>query len=70
MSDSHPLAAWAERNGKTVPEIAADAGCSRWHLENIVAGRKQPSLGLAKRLTEVTGGEVPMDAFLLAGGAA
>lgn len=64
MSDSHPMAAWGERNGITVPQIAASAGCSVGHLRNIFAGRKEASLGLAKRLSELSGGEVPMDAFL------
>lgn len=64
MSDSHPLVAWAARNGKTVAEIAVAAACSRSHLDNILAGRKEASLRLAKRLSGVCGGEVPMDAFL------
>lgn len=58
------MLAWAERNGKTVPEIASSVQCSEWHLRNICAGRKEASLGLAKRLSELSGSEVPMDAFL------
>lgn len=64
MSDTHPMLRWAERNGKTVPEIAASADCSESHLRNIVAGRKEASLGLAKRLSDLTDGEVSMEAFL------
>lgn len=55
---------WAEGNGKTIPEIAAAVSCSEWHLRNIFAGRKEASLGLAKRLSDLSGGSVPMDAFL------
>jgi transcriptional regulator with XRE-family HTH domain len=64
MSDKHPILRWAEENGRTVPDIAAAAGCSDAHLRNICAGRKEASLGLAKRLSALSGGTVPMDAFL------
>lgn len=58
------MLAWAERNGMTIPNMATSVECSEWHLRNIFAGRKEASLGLAKRLTELSGNEVPMDAFL------
>lgn len=66
MSDKskHPLLAWADRKGMTVGEVAEAADCSEWHLRNICAGRKEASLRLAKRLSEVSGGKVPMDSFL------
>ena len=64
MSDSHPMLRWAGANGMTVAAIASAVGCSEWHLRNIFAGRKEASLGLAKRLSELSGNEVPMDAFL------
>lgn len=57
---------WAELHGKTVAEMAQEAGCSEWHLRNILAGRKTASLGLAKRLTDLSGKVVPMDSFLSA----
>jgi len=55
---------WAELSGMTVAAVAVAAGCSEWHLRNIFAGRREASLGLAKRLSDVSGGAVPMDAFL------
>ena len=55
---------WADVNGKTVAELATAGGCSVSHLRNIFAGRKEASLGLAKKLSEISGGTVPMDAFL------
>jgi len=64
MSDLHPMLRWANGKGMTVSVLAATVGCSEWHLRNIFAGRKEASLGLAKRLSEVSGSEVPMDAFL------
>ena len=67
MSDApkHPLLTWADRKGLTVGDIAGAAECSEWHIRNICAGRKSASLRLAKRLSEVSGGKVPMDAFLI-----
>jgi plasmid maintenance system antidote protein VapI len=55
---------WAETAGMSVGQLAEAADCSDAHLRNIFAGRREASLGLAKRLSEVSGGEVPMDAFL------
>ena len=55
---------WAETNGRSVSELADAAECSEWHLRNIFAGRKEASLGLAKRLSDVSGGSVPLEAFL------
>jgi len=70
MSDTHPLLRWGRRNGMSVDEIAAAAGCSGTHLRNIVAGRKQASLSLAIRLNTLSRGKVPVDAFLKPGGVA
>lgn len=64
MSEPHPMLRWAESNGLSVKQVADAAECSDAHLRNIFAGRKEASLGLAKRLSEVSGGAVPMDAFL------
>ena len=55
---------WALGQGITIPEIAEGCGCSDSHLRNIFAGRKEASLPLAKRLSDFTSGNVPMDAFL------
>lgn len=55
---------WAETNGKTVKDLAEASDCSDAHLRNIFAGRKEPSLGLAKRLSDISGGLVPLEAFL------
>lgn len=64
MSESHPMARWAEDKGMTVAELATAAGCSDSHLRNIFAGRKEASLRLADRLSELSGGSVPANAFL------
>lgn len=63
ITDSHPLLVWAKENGKTIADLAEAGDCSDSHLRNIFAGRKEASLGLAKRLSDFTGGAVSMDAF-------
>lgn len=60
----HPMLSWAKSKEMSVAQIAEAADCSDAHLRNIFAGRKEASLGLAKRLSEVSGGVIPMDAFL------
>jgi hypothetical protein len=55
---------WAEKKRMTVEELADGAECSAAHLRNIFAGRKEASLRLAHRLSELSGGKVPMEAFL------
>lgn len=64
MSEPHPMLRWADGAGMSVKQLADAAECSDAHLRNIFAGRKEASLGLAKRLSELSGGTVPMDAFL------
>lgn len=60
----HPMLRWAKSNEMSVSQVAEAADCSDAHLRNIFAGRKEPSLGLAKKLSEVSGGVIPLDAFL------
>lgn len=64
MADSHPMLRWAEANGMSIKALAVAAECSDAHLRNIFAGRKEASLNLAGRLSRLSGGSVPMDAFL------
>lgn len=62
MDDAgHPLDPFMP-NEVAVAALAARARCSVSHLRNIRDGRKSASLGLAKRLSDVTG--LRMDAFL------
>ncbi len=66
MKDSprplHPLAKWIERHS-TPAEFARDIGCTRSHLYNLIAGRKQPSVALLGRIVEKTNGRVGLSAF-------
>lgn len=55
---------WAAGANISLKELADAANCSDAHLRNIFAGRREASLGLAVRLSEISGGVVPIDAFL------
>lgn len=57
----HPLAAYMP-DGKATVALGERVGCSVQHLRNIRDGRKEPSLPLAKRLSDATG--LRMDAFI------
>lgn len=63
MSDLHPMERWLDGR-MSIRELADAAGCSESHLRNLFAGRKEASLSLAKSLSDISGGAVPMDAFL------
>jgi transcriptional regulator with XRE-family HTH domain len=64
MSEPHPMLRWAANSGMSIEQLAEAAKCSPAHLRNIFAGRREASLGLAVRLSEISGGAVPIDAFL------
>lgn len=61
MSDDHPLAPFMPDEAATAA-LAGRVGCSVSHLRNIKDGRKNASIGLAKRLSDDTG--LPMDSFI------
>ena len=62
--EQHIMLRWMEIHGKSVDEVAAAARCTAPFIRNILAGRRQPSLPVAKKLSDMTGGIVPMDAFI------
>ena len=49
----------------TVKQLAEAAKCSDAHLRNIFAGRREASLKTASRLSALSGGAVPMEAFVM-----
>jgi hypothetical protein len=61
---THVMARWMALHGKTVDEVAAETNKTPSHIRNLLAGRREASLSLAKRLSDITGGVVPLDAFL------
>ena len=56
---------WMEVHSKTVDEVAAAAGCTPSHVRNLLAGRRDASLSLAKKLSDFSGGVVPIESFLM-----
>lgn len=47
----------------TQAQFARTIGCSEPHLSLILKGDRGPSINLAKRIREATGGAVPAEAF-------
>jgi transcriptional regulator with XRE-family HTH domain len=69
MNDSpHPLQAWIAKNTSQA-RFAEAAGLSEPYLSEILSGKKTPSLNMAVKLSEATGGVVPIMAFVGGGGA-
>ncbi len=67
MSTKHPLAVWMDSHSEiTQAKFAADAGCSAPHLSLILKGERGVSMDLAKRLSDLTGGDVRLEDFLMA----
>ena len=62
MTEDHPLRAWRKQNGKTITEVAKDAGCAPSFISDVECGLKQPRLPLALKLSEMAG--IPVDKFL------
>lgn len=57
------LARWLYDAGRTVTETAAELGCSKQHLSNIVHGHSSPSLELAVAIDKLTSGAVPVESW-------
>lgn len=52
---AHPLAVFREKSGLSKQEIAARAKTTRQTIHRIESGDQLPSLGLVRRLMDVTG---------------
>ncbi len=66
MEIRHPLAVWMDGHPEiSQAKLASDARCSEPHLSLILQRRRGVSMKLAQRLSVVTKGEVPIEAFLL-----
>ncbi len=64
MDVKHALADWID--GRTSQAKFADqVGCSESHLSLVLRGKRGVSMKLARKLSEATGGDVPLDAFLI-----
>jgi len=53
--DRHPLSLYREENGVTQHDIAAAVGVTRWTINRIELGDRQPSVSLARKLVRLTG---------------
>ena len=63
---THPLALWIKHSGfNHQAEFCDFAGCSESHLSLIIQGKRGVSMKMAKRLSDATNGDVPIDAFLV-----
>lgn len=64
MDKKHPLIVYAANSGNSLEVIAEKAGCSRMTLYRIMTGKQNATIGLLQRVSDATGGEVPLAAFL------
>ncbi|RVQ08889.1 XRE family transcriptional regulator [Sinorhizobium meliloti] len=59
----HPLAIWRKSRKLSQCELASEVGVSRWMVNRIERGERNPSLKLAIRVQEITGGLVTAKDF-------
>lgn len=52
------------RENTTQVQFARDVECSESHLALFLQGKRGLSVGLARRMSEATGGKVPMQALV------
>lgn len=64
MAERHDLKSWLENKGKSAAEFARNIPCSESYLSRILAGKQEPSLRMAARMSGLTGFEVPIGAFI------
>jgi DNA-binding XRE family transcriptional regulator len=55
IMNRHPLSLYREQNGITQHDIAAAVGVTRWTINRIELGDRQPSVSLARKLVTLTG---------------
>jgi len=60
----HPLAAYLDRTGRKLTEIANKAECSRMTLYRLMKGEQNATIDLLSRVSAATNGEVPVSAFI------
>lgn len=55
MDKKHPLALWREKNDLSQDEAGIRFGVTRWTINRIEVGERQPSPRLVKAISEKTG---------------
>lgn len=64
MADTRTaIAEWFERSGYTQRKAAGLLGITEQHMSHLVAGRRQASLPLAVKISELTG--IPVSALIV-----
>lgn len=66
METKHPLAIWRKSQAKPLSQydLGPLIGVSRWMVNAIETGRRQPSRDLIAAISKVTDGEVGFDQFV------
>lgn len=62
MEAAHPLRAWRKANSKTLADVGSRVSVRPSYLSDIERNKKQPSLTLAAKLSQMT--ELPIEAFV------
>lgn len=62
--EQHPLAQFSETENVSIAAIAEKAGVSRMTLYRLMKGEQNATIDLLKKVSEATGGKVPVSAFL------
>jgi len=63
MNNEHALTIWRKENGKSQDDVARDLGVTRWMINRLENGKRNPSLSLALKLQSLTGGTVRPEDF-------
>lgn len=64
MSPNQLLKSWIDNAGITNAEAARRAGYDRSNFHRILIGTAKPSIDLAHAIEDMTGGSVPMSAWV------
>jgi DNA-binding transcriptional regulator YdaS (Cro superfamily) len=62
-TENHPIRTYLSRVGKSQAWLARQLGIQPTHLNQIISGRKRPSLDLALEIESITGGAVPVSTW-------
>ena len=65
MDGRQLLAGYIGREKGRQAQFARESGCSESYLSLFLKGKRQLSLKMAKRVSEATNGQVPVDALVL-----
>lgn len=67
MNNKHPLTIYRNEHGISQQEFASAVGVTRWTINRLECRERTPSMKLAYRIVEKTGGAVSADDFLIGG---